>query len=51
MVGNHEFGLPLESVKSPAGLVFGFLHRETLDALEEGSAWKDRAAAIELVES
>ena len=40
-----------EPVKSPAGLVFGFLSHETIDALEEGKPWKDRAAAIEQVAS
>ena len=28
-----------------------FLHQETIDALDESNAWKDRAAAIERVES
>lgn len=51
MVGNHEFGGSSLEVKSPVGLVFGFLRRETVDALEQSSVWKDRVAAIELAES
>lgn len=41
---------PYEPAKPQPALVFGFLHPSTIDALDEGRAWKDRAAAIELVE-
>ena len=43
--------MSLEPAKSPTGLVFGFLHHETIDALDESNAWKDRATAIERIES
>lgn len=40
-----------EPMKSPAGCLFGFLSHEIIDALDEGKPWKDRAAAIEQVET
>lgn len=43
--------LSLEPAKAQAAVVFGFLPHETIDALEESNAWKDRAAAIEQVEA